>query len=161
MTVIFYERINTKAVYAGVNNFSENFKTPEGRYKTSPHRRSTNMRSQSTNFCRYGDLTPGICAPLINPLGEIYGTHSTSITTLWTARRLLSIYPSSARRKTDLKDRPERWIIDATCWNPGRKTLHHEVQMRLKRASDNGAKLYHMKGVFYSIMFRNTEGTNY
>jgi hypothetical protein len=29
--------------------------------------------------------------------------------------------------------------------------------MRLKRASDNGAKLYYMKGILYSIMFHSTQ----
>jgi hypothetical protein len=31
------------------------------------------------------------------------------------------------------------------------RKLHHEAQIRLKRASDGGAKLYYMKGVFYSM----------
>lgn len=86
-------------------------------------------------------------------LEETYGTHTNSITTLWTAWRLLSIYPSSDRQQTDLKDCPESCITAATCWNPGQKTIYCVDQMRLKTASDDGAKLYYIKGIFYSIMF--------
>jgi len=46
MITVFYERINTKTVNAGVNKFSEKFKAPEGWHEPSPYRRSTNISSK-------------------------------------------------------------------------------------------------------------------
>ena len=141
----------------GWTNFLKNSKLQKGDMKQVHTDDPQILGAKAQNSVVMAIWHPRFVHLWVNTLGETYGTHSTSITTLWTAWRLLSIYPSSDRRQTDLKDRPENCIIAAACWNPGQKTLHHKDQMRLKRPSDDGTKLYYMKGIFYSIMFHSTQ----